>query len=165
MIPNSTDAVRILLPLPPNKSCVSGTNTHNPKKPYTTDGIPASRSTPAFNGLYSRFGQNLARKTAVSIPMGTPMTNAPAVTYTLPRIIGRIPNLSLEAFHVVPPRNSNNPIFWIAGTPFTKRKRQISATARMDTQAVIKKTTFITFSFIRSPPFYLTSPQVVILPR
>ena len=62
-------------------------------------------------------------------------------------------------------RNSNNPIFWIAGTPFTKRKRQISATARMDTQAVIKKTTFITFSFIRSPPFYLTSPQVVILPR
>ena len=60
--------------------CMSGTITTNPKKPYTTDGIPANSSTPGFIMRYNGLGQNLAKNTAAKIPIGTPTMIAPAVT-------------------------------------------------------------------------------------
>ena len=78
--PSSTDAVIIFLPLTPNRSCIMGTMTIRAKNPYTTEGIPASRSTAGFTIRYTAGGQNSARNTAHSSPMGTPMSIAPAVT-------------------------------------------------------------------------------------
>lgn len=49
-----------------------GTMIINPKKPYTTDGIPANSSTPGFIMRYNGLGQNLAKNTAAKIPIGTP---------------------------------------------------------------------------------------------
>ena len=57
-----------------------GTMIINPKKPYTTDGIPANSSTPGFIMRYNGLGQNLAKNTAAKIPIGTPTMIAPAVT-------------------------------------------------------------------------------------
>ena len=51
IMPNITDAVSTLLPEPPNKFCIAGTITTSPKKPYTIEGIPASKSTAGLNIL------------------------------------------------------------------------------------------------------------------
>ena len=51
IIPKRREAVRILLPFPPNTCLTKGTITTIPKKPYTTDGIPASRSIIGLNTL------------------------------------------------------------------------------------------------------------------
>ena len=61
-------------------SRMNGTSTTSPKNPYTIDGMPASRFTTGFKSLYSPSGQNLAIKTDVSTPTGTPMISAPPVT-------------------------------------------------------------------------------------
>src|SRR3712207_4640746 len=107
IIPSKMEATNILLPLPLDdirpmpfrlleKSLAHGTKTTRPKKPYTTDGIPANSSVAAFNGLYICLGQYIAIKTDVSIPVGTPTIIAPAVTYILPTIIGNIPYIRSE---------------------------------------------------------------------
>ena len=80
IIPSKMEAVKIPLPFVPVKSCMIGTITTKPKKPYTMEGIPASRETAGFTILYNLSGQNLARKIAHRIPIGTPMITAPAVT-------------------------------------------------------------------------------------
>ena len=136
----------MLFPSPPILLRTKGTITHKPKKPYTTDGIPARRSTAGFIILYSFSGQNLARYTAVRIPIGTPIITAPAVMYILPIIIGKIPNTSLLGFHFCPKMKSKKPIFVMAGMPFAKRNMHINATDRIDTQAHSMNTTSITFS-------------------
>ena len=62
IIPSTIDVVRIPFPSPDfstspiifkvlPKSRMIGTTITMPKKPYTTDGIPASSSVAAFNGL------------------------------------------------------------------------------------------------------------------
>ena len=55
--------------------------------------------------------------------------------------------MSLPGFHVAPSRNFSGPILNRVGTPFANRKMQISATARMDTQAQRVNTTCMTPSF------------------
>ena len=91
IIPRMREVVRILLPSPDRstrpmsfrkwpKSRISGTTTTRPKKPYTTEGMPASSSVAAFRGLYTCFGQYMAMNTEVRIPIGTPKRIAPAVT-------------------------------------------------------------------------------------
>ena len=55
--------------------------------------------------------------------------------------------MSLPGFHVVPSRNFSGPILNSVGTPFANRKIQMSATARIDTQAHSVNTTCITPSF------------------
>ena len=110
IIPRRRDAVRTELPFPPNAFLTKGTITMSPKKPYTTLGIPASRSIPFFKGPCSPFGQNLERNIAVMSPIGTPKRIAPAVTYTLPAIMGKIPNVSFPGFHFCPIRKSMAPI-------------------------------------------------------
>ena len=79
--------------------------------------------------------------------MGAPITMAPAVTYMLPTIMGRIPNSCCVGFHFVPNINLRGPISAIAGTPLAKRKMQIAATAATEHNAQSRKTTFIIFSF------------------
>ena len=78
--------------------------------------------------------------TAVRIPIGTPMIIAPAVTYRLPMIIGKIPYMSFFGFHNSPVRNSPNPILLIAGIPFANKKIQMSATASTEAQAATANT-------------------------
>ncbi len=78
-MPSRIDAVRMLLPLPPKKFRINGTSTIIPKKPYTIEGIPASKLMAGERSLYSPFGQNFAIKTAVSTPIGTPSSTEPAV--------------------------------------------------------------------------------------
>ena len=61
----------------------------------------------------------------------------------------------LSGAHFVPPRKLKKPISIIAGRPFTKIKKQIRRTAKMEAQAVIKNTTAIScsslFVFIPTP--------------
>ena len=57
----------------------AGTRTIMPMRPYTTEGMPASRSTAGRTRLARRGGATLARNTAVMKPTGTPRTMAPAV--------------------------------------------------------------------------------------
>ena len=106
-----------------NVSLTHGTSTSIPTRPYTTDGIPASRltaiSTTAFIFLFATF----ARYTAVRNPIGTPIMMAPAVPYILVRINGRIPYDGVDAVdaHFFPNKNLNNPISLIAGIPAKTR--------------------------------------------
>ena len=90
--------------------------------------------------LYKGFGQYLDINIDVRIPTGTPMTIAPAVTYILPKIIGKIPNdagLSVGA-QLVPARNLKSPTLPIAGIPFAKRNTHISNTASIEVRAAVK---------------------------
>ena len=89
---------------------------------YITDGIPAIRSVAGFKNLYTVLLQNLAIYTAVNIPIGTPITIAPAVIYILPSMYGKIPYKSFPGLHTLPSRNFTGPISAIAGIPFAKRK-------------------------------------------
>ena len=50
-----------------------------PTRPYTTEGMPASRLTAERMTAATFGGAILARNTAVIKPTGTPMTTAPAV--------------------------------------------------------------------------------------
>ena len=50
-----------------------------PTRPYTTDGMPASRLTAADSTALILGGAAFARYTAVRKPTGTPSTIAPAV--------------------------------------------------------------------------------------
>ena len=60
-MPKRMEAVSIFWPLgAPNRSCTRGTITIRPKKPYTMEGMPASRSTAGFKILYRGAGQNFA---------------------------------------------------------------------------------------------------------
>lgn len=103
-------------------------------------------------------------KTAVRIPTGTPRTSAPPVTYTEPRIIGRIPNLPLPGFQIFPNRKSMSPISRIAGMLFPKRKAQISRTAAIEAQAESRNTSRISGSRTFSWAYSVTSDQSVISP-
>ena len=123
-----------------------GTSTHIPKNPYTTEGIPAIRFINGFITLYKLSGQNFARYIAVRSPIGTPMISAPAVTYILPNIKGRMPKYPFVGFHTSPRVKSPKPISLIAGIPFTNRNTHMSATAAMDTNAAIMNTTCIIIS-------------------
>ena len=65
----------------------------------------------------------LERYTAVRKPIGTPISTAPAVPYTLVRIKGRMANegsAAVEA-HFVPNRNGISPMRRMAGMPETIR--------------------------------------------
>lgn len=150
IIPSKIEAVRILLPRPspPKTFLIIGTITIIPKKPYTIDGIPASRLIGGISHLYSFLGQNFAINTAVRSPIGTPTIIAPAVTYILPIIIGKIPKLGVEfkGLHSVPSRKSATPISAIVGQPLTNMKAHISTTAIIETHAERKNTTPITDS-------------------
>lgn len=157
IIPRMIDVVRSPFPSPafstipicfnvlPNSRTI-GTSTTRPKNPYTTEGIPANSSVAAFSGLYIFFGQYIAINTDVRIPIGTPNTIAPAVTYKLPMIIGKIPNRLLFGLHSSPVINFTNPISLIAGTPFANKKIQMRATASTEVQAAIKNTPCMNFS-------------------
>ena len=100
-------------------SRIAGTSTSIPTRPYTTDGIPASRLTAVSIMVLTFLFATLERYTAVKKPLGTPMSIAPAVPYTLVKINGNIPYLGSGAVdaHSLPKRKLKSPISLIAGIP------------------------------------------------
>ena len=108
--------------------------------------MPAMRFTTGFMILYKACGQNFARNIAHRMPIGTPITTAPIVTYMLPIIIGRMPNILFFGFHSVPVRKFTRPIWLMAENPFLKRNMHIRTTASTETHAVRKKTACIRYS-------------------
>ena len=74
------------------------------------------------------------------------MRIAPAVTYKLPTIIGKIPKISFFGFQVVPLMKLKIHISFIAGIPFAKRNTQMRATANTEAQAAMKNTPRMNFS-------------------
>ena len=62
-----------------NIFCIFGTINANPNIPYNTDGIPANNSTAGDIIFATFFGAISAINTAVNIPIGTPIINAPTV--------------------------------------------------------------------------------------
>src|SRR5574344_3067612 len=110
--------------------------------------MPARRRTPFSSRLeMTLWVPYRERKTAVSIPSGTPRMIAPSVTTTVPTIIGKIPYKSIDGFHFIPKKKWQIPFVEIAGTPFANMNTQIRTTAAMETDAAIKKIRCITFSF------------------
>ena len=101
-----------------------------------------------FNILCRRGGQNEAIKTAVKTPIETPINMAPAVTYKLPKIIGKIPKLAGSSVgdHSVPNKKEKAPILPMAGRPPAKRNTHIKITAKIEKRAAPKKTPSIIFS-------------------
>ena len=77
------------------------------------------------------------------------MRSAPPVTYTLPKIMGRIPKIPLVGFHFSPVRKSHRLTLPKKGRPLENRKKQMSSTARIQAHAVAQNTHRMTFSFIR----------------
>ena len=63
----------------PNTLCTAGTTTIMPTRPYMTEGMPASSSTAVFTSFAILGGATFERYSAVIMPIGTPMTTAPAV--------------------------------------------------------------------------------------
>jgi hypothetical protein len=83
-----------------------GTITIKPKKPYTTEGIPAKSSTPALIKDAGLGLRNSAIKRAHNKAIGTPSRTAPKLASKVPAIIGSIPKtLSMLGFHTRPVRN------------------------------------------------------------
>ena len=80
MIPSSRDAARSERPLPGIVILMKGTSTINPKKPYTTEGMPASSSMPGRRTDATLLPAKRDRYIAVRMPAGTPTRMAPAVT-------------------------------------------------------------------------------------
>ena len=79
-MPRSTAAASSDRPLPGMFVRMNGTMSTRPKKPYTTDGMPASSSTPGLSTAATLPLANRDRKMAHKRPVGTPTTMAPAVT-------------------------------------------------------------------------------------
>ena len=105
------------------------------------------------------------------MPIGTPMITAPAVTYKLQMIIGKIPNSSLLGRHISPVMNFTNPISLIAGMPLANKKIHMRATASTEAQAATKNTPCMNFSvhafdfILISSSFYLILPNSSVTRR
>ena len=99
--------------------------------------MPASRLMVGFRIPYSHFGQIFAINTAVNMPIGTPNIIAPAVTYKLPIIIGKMPNDGGTSLgdQSMPSKKSIKPISAIVGIPPANRNTHISPTATMAARA------------------------------
>src|SRR5699024_3720609 len=94
----------------------------NPKNPYTIDGIPARKLIiPPITPL-SFLGQNALRQIAENTPATPPTSTAPALTQSVPTIIGSTPKRSdtskksLVGAQSVPKMKLNTPISDRAGT-------------------------------------------------
>lgn len=82
-----------------------------------TDGMPASSSMAGRTRLASRRGASSARNTAVSRPMGTPITIAPNIPAKEARIMCQMPYLPDPGLHSVPEQEIPQPDFPMAGAP------------------------------------------------
>ena len=90
-------------------SRMAGTMTASPKKPYTTEGIPANSSIAALKSFAGRFFTISAKNTAQPSPVGIPIINAPRVTPRVPAIKGKIPNSPLVGLQLPPKIKLNSP--------------------------------------------------------
>jgi len=73
-----------------------------PKKPNTTDGMPASTSIMGLTISRSQRGETSATNTAASSPVGAASTAAPTVTRTDPNISGHSPKKPSVGYQRVP---------------------------------------------------------------
>jgi len=111
------------------------------KKPITTEGIEAMSSTTGLI-MRARPGEAIsARYTAVIIPSGTAIRPDKRVTYTDPRISGKIPKLagSSVGYHCVPKIKSMNDTCLKTGRPSFNRKTMISNNDVMPKSALAAK--------------------------
>ena len=91
MMASTSHTVSAPKPRPPVALATSGRSTTSPKKPYTTEGTPASRSTAVLTTPASRLPEISVRKTAQPTASGTPMASAPTVTMPDPASRARMP--------------------------------------------------------------------------
>lgn len=115
-------AVNMLNPVPPKFSLTSGTKTVSPKNPYTTDGIPANVSITGFSIFRMYSGAISTMNIAHNIESGTAISNARAVTASVPTIMVPDPNIPFVGSHIKPEIKLNNPYSTIAGYPSMNMK-------------------------------------------
>ena len=113
-----------LLPGGARRVLIKGTITTRPKKPYTTDGIPARSSIAGLNSLTITAGAISERKIAVNIPISIPANTEPRVASRDAATMGKIPNdaspFAEVGFHSLPKTKLKNPILNIIGVPLIK---------------------------------------------
>ena len=117
-----------------------------PKKPNTTDGMPANTSIIGLSRSRAQPGATSRTKTAVASPNGSAMAIAVTVTTTEPRISGSVPNRSKVGYQRAPKRLAASTVK-NAGNPSRSRKRKISRTKA----TVEKPKTRISVSTANSP--------------
>src|SRR4030042_4303284 len=104
-----------------------GTNQMTPRKPYTTEGMPARSSRVGFNTIFRRFGENSASTMAQDRPRGTPMTMAPRVTRTEEMIMARMPKWPLVGAQWLGRMKFFSPVEGMRGKPSRKKKMGMGA--------------------------------------
>ena len=127
-----------LLPGPPKRLRTKGTTTIMPKNPYTTDGMPASRSMAERMTRPVLFGASSARNTATMIPTKVENATERAVAKREATIIGKIPKISAVGCQVVPKIKSSTPILNMAGAPLKKMNTEMMATISTERDAQIR---------------------------
>jgi len=129
------EAVSVPKPIPPVISATMGRRITSPKKPYTTEGTPASIST-AGRTIARILGDAISeRKTAVPMASGAPSTSDPMVMASVPTTSGMMPNRPSVADHSLPPRNATRPGSFTTSHPRAMVKTKMSATAATATTA------------------------------
>src|SRR5699024_7952183 len=101
---------------------MSGANTTRPKKPYTTEGIPANSSTTTFIPFFIRTGASSATYTATPKPKGKAISIAKKLTNKVPPIRGKAPNKGAgeeAGNHSRPPKTSEK-LTLCEGSSFTE---------------------------------------------
>jgi len=125
-----------------NVTLIHSVRTTSPKKPYTTEGIPARSSTDGFTILLVFFGISSDMNKAHPNPMGSEKRIARKVTKIEPTIRGKAPNkgFSFVGCHEVPR------IKFIgcskADAPSKKRKIVIRITNAVEAEAEQNKRVF-----------------------
>ncbi len=92
IIPRRIDPASQVSPVGTSKETrIQLVSTTSPKKPYTTEGMPASSSTAGLIMVRRRGPASSEMKMALAIPSGTARTMAPIITRIVPTISERIP--------------------------------------------------------------------------
>ena len=125
---------------------IVGTIISIPKKPYTTEGIPARSWTAGLSIFAYLFDAISDKYEAVSKPIGTPIIIDPNVANIDDIIKYKIPYWLLAGSQCVPNKNCSNPISAIAGTPDVNIYTVIIITAPIETHEKTRNITSASFS-------------------
>jgi len=93
-----------------------GHQPDDPRKPYTTEGMPARSSRVGFNTIFRRFGENSARTMAQDSP-GHTDDHGPRVTRTEEMIMAKMPKWPLVGAQWLDRMKSFSPTERMRGKP------------------------------------------------
>ncbi len=132
--PRTRLAARMPSPPVPDILARKGTSRVIPNSPMTTEGMPASSSTPRLITLPMDRGATWSMKTAVPTPRGAPMSTPPRVVMTVPLRKASMPYLPAAGSETLGahsrPKRLAGPSSRKAGRLSLRMKKKMSAMPR-----------------------------------